>query len=233
MNKLFIGILLISVILALGCTTEPSGEAKGVLASGVSSMDNYSEGDYVVGLQGTPVKIHVNQITQSGVGKNYQATLSLQYEDGTLLDSHTFINMTRLEQEFMNPQGYYALSTPLVISNIGVNPSTGIGFVTLEKNTWYENQMMNWLWGKGSYEGQKLRIHVDQVVQTGGNYIATLSIYAPDNTVIDSHQFTSGTRLEQEFMDPQGNYVLKTPVYLTNIGVGKTNGIGYIKATIG
>ncbi|MBN2126800.1 MAG: hypothetical protein JW703_00230 [Candidatus Diapherotrites archaeon] len=258
MNKK-IGIILILLIFILGCTQEPTGEAKGLPFSLFSTTSNtasmmkveetqktqaeliqektvYSEGEWERGLNGMPVKIKVMQVAQSGTTSvSYQATIGLYTENEELIDSKTMNSLGRLEQTFVDSEGNYTLTTPIVVTQIGVNPSTGIGFVKLEKNKWYENQNMINLWGKNSFEGQKLKIHVNSVMQYGttpSSYRATLSLYNETGTLIDVQTVNPNTNLSQEFTDSEGNYVLGTQVYLNTISVETTNGIGYIKATI-
>ncbi len=252
MNKIILGVLLMLLIFGIGCTS--SGEAKKVsLLNFFSTQTNqnnelkinqntglvkwkkvYSEGETLKGLQGMPVKLQVDQISQSGSRTNYQATLSLKYETGELIDTETVTSLDRLEQEFTNSEGNYVLTTPLVVKRIGIKPDTGIGFVEFELNTWYENQNMINLWGTNNYENQKLKIHVDRISQTGTNqaYTATLSLYTDSGTLIDTKTVNFPTTLNEEFTDSEGNYALGSVVQITEIGIGATNGIGYVKATI-
>lgn len=121
----------------------------------------------------------------------------------------------------------------------GVTGTSGIYKITLMKDaatkTYYEGSSITGLEGRDAYAGKKLTVTFDSITETSSEatYKADFSLYDDNGTLIDTYQASVAAYLNDQFVDSDGDYPLKSVVYIETISLESTNNKGKITVTTG
>ena len=102
------------------------------------------------------------------------------------------------------------------------------------KETYYNGERITGLKGRDDWEGQTLEIEFETLVYDSqvGDYKAKLSLYDSEGNKIDTRTVGKDTFLENVFI-VNGQYPLKTSVYIEDLGKEDVSGKGYVVVTVG
>ncbi|MDP6671154.1 MAG: hypothetical protein QGI60_05055 [archaeon] len=105
-----------------------------------------------------------------------------------------------------------------------------------QKTTYYESEKITGLKGRGIYNGETLSAEVNAITMSGAtatNYNARFLLFDSKGNEIGRQTLGPGVYLSDNFVDPQGDYSLKTVVYISSIGIEATTSKGYVTAVVG
>ncbi len=106
------------------------------------------------------------------------------------------------------------------------------------KESYNEGETVKGLVGAGELDEQSVTVKVVQIIQTGAattTYSGTFELYDEEENLIDIQTVASdGTpNLKEYFQDSDGDYALKSNLYINTVAVGSTTEVGYVELTKG
>jgi hypothetical protein len=104
------------------------------------------------------------------------------------------------------------------------------------KQTYQEGSEITGLTGKGDYEGQQMTIRVGALSQATGQgaYSGSFALYDANGTLVHAPDpIAEGTYLNETFVDPNGDQVLDTVVYVSTIRYSTTKNEATLTIIVG
>jgi len=223
----------------------------------IDPIETYNEAKKITGVYGDgkyygeKMTIKVNQILITNTTPKYQAEFELYNAQGNLLAKIIAGPGANLKELFKYQNGNL-LFNDIKIYGVGVNQTTGIGYVEIKVDrsepkplpdpiidpsieTYNEGEFITGLYGDGNYFEKQMSIKIVQIIQQGTdkNYTATFELYDDSNRNIVAYaKTTSGANLKTLFRDNTRRKLLYSNVIVQKIGVNIKTGIGYVEMTI-